>query len=184
MWRFLKRIRAAAASLSSSSPDEALARARARRRNAPVRAELPDLGPALREYEQNLEALIEAARARKLRVIFMTQPTLWKPSDMTAEETETLMFGFVGRGLREATAYYTPAALAEGIGRYNAVTRRVCARHEVECVDLAGNLKQDLSLLYDDCHFNSSGADQVARLLAAHLLGKPPFAPALSNENR
>jgi lysophospholipase L1-like esterase len=146
-----------------------------------MRSRLPELGPALHEYEQNLEALIQRGRARGLRMIFLTQPVLWKAT-MAPAEDETLMFGLVGPSLREATEYYTAAALAEGMVRYNETTLRVCRRQGVECLDLAGKLKADLSVFYDDCHFNISGAEQVAQLVAAHLLAAPPFAAAAARQ--
>jgi lysophospholipase L1-like esterase len=181
LWRFAKQTKAQFIDRSEANLARMVAGARARRRDLPVRSELPDLGPALEEYEGNLAALIEGGRARHLRVIFMTHPVLWKKTGMTREEIETLMFGYVGKELRQATAFYSPGALAEGMDRYNAATKRVCDRLGVECLDLAGNLKSDLSLLYDDTHFNISGCDQIAHFVASYLLGRPPFATAVAN---
>ena len=59
--------------------------------------------------------------------------------------------------------------------RFNEVMKRVCRRHEVECIDLAANLKSDLSVFYDDCHFNLNGAQQVAQLLTDYLKNRPPL---------
>ena len=179
LWRLAHKLRAGCTAWAAPEPARALAQARARRRNSPVwRSRLPDLGPALREYEQNLEALVDRSRARGLRIIFLTQPTLWKAAGMTPAEEATLLWGFVGRGLRDATEYYTPAALAEGMARYNEITRQVCRQRGVECLDLAGTLAADLSVFYDDCHFNTSGAEQVAQRLATHLLERLPFSAA------
>jgi len=179
LWRLAARSLAALHTLAAPPPEQAVAQARAQRRNARVlRSKLPDLGPALREYEQNLEALIVRGRERGLRMIFLTQPALWKQEGATPAETQTLMFGLVGREPGKATEYYAVPALAEGMARYNEVLRRVCRENNVECVDLAAKLKPDLSVFYDDCHFNISGAGQVAQLVAEHLLARPPFAPA------
>ncbi len=176
LWRAAKRLRAMTADFLQPPTERALAGIRARRRNtAEMRSRLPNLGPALAEYERNLETLIERGRSRRLRVIFMTQPVLWKPEGVTPSEAETLMFGYVGRTLMEARAFYSTQALAEGIARYNQVMMRVCQRRNVERVDLARDLKSDLSVFYDDCHFNISGAEQVAQILAAHLLNTPPL---------
>ena len=64
------------------------------------------------------------------------------------------------------------------MAQYNEVTRRVCEQDHVEIIDLAGNLKANLSLLYDDCHFNVAGAEQVAQLVVAHLLRTSPLGSA------
>ena len=179
LWRLAARLRRELHSLTAPPPEQAVAKARAERQNARIlRAKLPDLGPALREYGQNLETLIARARERGLRVIFITQPALWKPEGTTPEETQTLMFGLVGPQRSKATDFYAAAALAEGMARYNEVLRRVCRENNIECIDLAAKLKPDLSVFYDDFHFNISGAGQVAQVVADHLLAKPPFAPA------
>lgn len=179
LWRLVARLRSELRVMTGPSPEESLAQARAQRRNARVlRSKLPDLAPALREYEQNLQTLIVRGRERGVRIIFLTQPVLWKPEGTTPDETQTLMFGLVGPELRRATEYYAVPALAEGMARYNEVLRRVCRENNIECIDLAAKLKPDLSVFYDDCHFNISGARQVAQVVADHILAKPPFAPA------
>jgi hypothetical protein len=174
--RAAKGLRARADAILRPAPDQAVANVRSWRRNTrELRSQLPDLEPALAEYERNLETLLERGRSRGLRLIFMTQPVLWKREGVTPAEAETLMIGGVGRTLKESTAYYSPQALAEGMARYNDVMKKVCQRRNVECVDLARELKSDLSVFYDDCHFNISGAEQVAQLLANHLLNAPPL---------
>jgi lysophospholipase L1-like esterase len=179
IWRVYARAKSAIETAMAPAPAKALASFRARRQNArEIRTTLPDLEPALKEFEQNLEALLERGRAQGLRVIFLTQPTLWKSGSMPPAEEASLMFGLVKPTPQGAQAYYSAAALAEGMRRYNQVTRNVSARHNVECLDLAGNLKPDPSLLYDDCHLNISGAEQVARLIADYLLRSPPLAGA------
>ena len=116
-----------------------------------------------------------------LRIIFLTQPTLWKTEGLTPRESEALVFGWVGRN--PGDEFYAAEALARGMDRYNESTRRVCRERNVECIDLAATLKRDLSVFYDDDHFNLSGAEQVARLVAAQLLQTPPLknSPAAKN---
>jgi lysophospholipase L1-like esterase len=50
---------------------------------------LPDLNPALEEYGRNLNTLINLAQANGVRLIFMTQPTMWR-KDLTPQEKELL----------------------------------------------------------------------------------------------
>src|SRR5262249_59043271 len=90
-------------------------------------------------------------------------------------ESATLILGFGGRDPAKATVYYAAGALREGMDRFNAVTRAVCRERGVECVDLAADLSSDLSVFYDDCHFNITGAERVARRVAAAIEARPPF---------
>jgi hypothetical protein len=176
LWRAAKSLRAKMDAWLRPSPEQAVANVRSWRRNAQeLRTQLPDLGPALAEYERNLETLIARGRHRGLRLIFMTQPVLWKREGMPPAETETLMIGGIGRSLKDAKVYYSTAALAEGMARYNEVMRQVCQRRNVECIDLARDMKSDLSVFYDDCHFNISGADQLSQMLAEYLLNTAPL---------
>ena len=179
LWWLAVRTRTLLSALANPAAAKELTRARAWRRSARlVRPNLPELEPALREYQQNLRSMILRARDQHLRMIVLTQPTLWKTEGMSKAEADSLVFGWVGRTLREGGEVYAPAALAGGMARYNEVTRRVCREQNVECLDLAANLKSDLSVFYDDDHFNVAGAEQVARLLADHLLQGPPLTPA------
>ena len=180
LWRIAHRVRSTGRALFFPKPERALANELAaarlhRRQAAVIRSHLPDLDSALGEYEQNLKALIQRGRAQGWRMIFLTQPALWKAA-MTPAEENVLMFGIVGASVREATEYYSSQAMAEGMARYNETLVRVCREQGVECFDLAGKLPSNLSVYFDDCHFTVSGADQVAQLVAAYLLEKPPFS--------
>ena len=46
---------------------------------------------------------------------------------------------------------------------------------KVECIDLAPVLPGDTTLFYDDVHFNESGAEKVAEVLAQYILYRPPL---------
>lgn len=135
-----------------------------RRNRIGTREELPDLSTGLREYEKNLADCLKAARAKKVRVILVSQPVLWE--DGLPDHLDRLLWtGGVGSISGEGLEYYSTSALAEGMRRYNDRLRELAEAESVDFFDLAARLPRDDSVFYDDCHFNESGAVQVAALL-------------------
>jgi hypothetical protein len=130
---------------------------------------LPDLEPGLAEFRRNLNTMADLAAAHAVRLIFLTQPTMWR-QDLPARETAMLIKGRVAHPRSEGgIEYYSVKALAEGMARYNQVTLDVCRTRGMECIDLAAKLPKDLSVFYDDEHFNDRGARMVAEIVSDHL---------------
>jgi lysophospholipase L1-like esterase len=154
---------------------------RALRKNAKViRHALPDLASALKEYARNLNLMIDLSRNKSVRLIFLTQPVMWKPG--LPQELQDLMWsGGVGN-FREAieSEFYSVEALAAGMQMYNEKLKEVCRSREVECFDLASRLPapQDTTVFYDHCHFNENGAKEVANAVAHYMLERGPWANA------
>jgi lysophospholipase L1-like esterase len=147
-----------------------------RREAGQVIPALPDLAGALDEYSRNLKEVAALARAKSVRLVLLTQPTMWRPG-LPAELDALLWFGGVGDFQSVAgQPYYAVDALAEGIQRYNEVVLQTCASERVECIDLS-SLPKDTSVFYDDVHFNEAGARTVAAIVAAHFQARPPFTP-------
>ncbi len=141
---------------------------RHRRSASELRPQLPDLSTALEEYTRNLRSMHAIAKARGVRLIFMTQPTLWR-ADLPPALENLLWFGGVGDFQRlPGQPYYSAAALRGGLQRYNRAMLDVCRAEAIDCVDLA-TIDQDTSLFYDDVHFNEAGARAVAGVLSRHL---------------
>ena len=141
---------------------------RRNRREAPVvRERLPDLGPALAEYADNLRAIARAAARHGAKIVFVTQPAMWR-NDLPADLQRLLWMGGTGRFQKEAGhEYYSVSALAAGMDAYNRTLLATC--REVPgaiCVDLAALLPRDTTVFYDDVHFNESGSRRVAEVLA------------------
>lgn len=130
---------------------------------------LPDLQVGLREYAQRVQALQRECRARGLRCLFLTQPTLWR-ANLSPAEQHLLWFGWVGR-----EGYASAGDLSRGMGAFNQTLLSVCREDHLECYDLASVIPKDTSAFYDDDHFNISGARMVAQFLAVRLLASPPF---------
>jgi hypothetical protein len=142
--------------------------------------QLPDLSQPLADYRRNLEAIVSEARRGKVELIFLTQPSLWT-ADATPAEQRLMWLGGTGSFQEEpGHAYYSVAALADAMARYNAETLAVCRSHGLSCLDLASRLPADTTMFYDDVHFTEAGAARVGALLAEHLRAVKPavFGPA------
>ena len=131
---------------------------------------LPDLSVALDEYEGSLMAMTEVARRKAVRLILVTQPTMWR-TDLPPELQARLWLGGVGDFMNvQGQPYYSVRALTEALTLYNDRMRKVCAATRTECIDLAAQLPQDTRAFYDDVHFNENGARLVADIVATRLL--------------
>jgi lysophospholipase L1-like esterase len=135
---------------------------------------LPPLDPPLFEYRRNLNLMADLAAARGVRLVLVTQPSLWR-ADLPAAEQRLLVFGEV-RGLSSpGRAYFTTRALGRAMARYNETLLEVCRARGLDCVDAAKLIPRDTTAMYDDVHFNEHGARLLAAALAAHFRALPPF---------
>lgn len=146
-----------------------------RRHAGEIRDELPNLSPALEEYARNINQIIDIAQEKAVRLIFMTQPTLWKPG--LPQNLEALLWlGGIGDFQKESgKPYYSAAALEKGMKAYNDTLLRVCQERRIECLDLASRLEKDTTVFYDDVHFNESGARKVAEALSRYMIERGSF---------
>lgn len=176
-WRLLSRIRQtntlAVAADEIDVEDETgqnYSRRRQKRQAGPFRSELPDLTERLAEYSDNLNQIVDLAAANGVRLIFVTQPTMYRP-DLTPAE-ENLFWGGAGPGRKY---FYTSQAMIGGMARYNQRMLEVCRQRGVECIDLAAALPKDTTVFYDEVHFNENGSRLVSDVIANYLLSQPPF---------
>lgn len=132
--------------------------------------ELPDLKSGLEEYKRNINAIIDIARSRPVRIIFMTQPSLWK-KDMTAEEIDLLWYGWIES--HKSKRYYSVTALMRGMQEYNNTLLQVCRTRGVECIDLAKELPRNSTIFYDDVHFNDNGSLMTADVVSEYFRRYP-----------
>jgi len=123
---------------------------------------------------QRILALDAECRSRRLRCVFLTQPTMWREG-LPPEEQELLWFGWVGQRTKP-DGYMAVADLARAMDLYNRGLLDVCQQRGMECYDLASAIPPDTSAFFDDCHFNVSGARMVAQALAEYMMAQPPFA--------
>ena len=139
------------------------------RKDAMIVDQLPDLQPGLAEFRRNLNTLVDLAAANSVRLIFLTQPSIWREG-LPAWEAGFLIMGKVAHPQTPGkTEYYSVKVLADAMARYNQVTLEVCRIRGVECIDLAAMLPKDLTVFYDDVHFNDRGSRMVAEIVSDRL---------------
>jgi lysophospholipase L1-like esterase len=144
-----------------------------------IRNELPKLSSALEEYARNINMIIDVAQQKSVRLIFLTQPTMWKPG--LSEELSSLLWGGRVGALQQISGkpYYSVEALEIGMKRYNEILLNICQTRGMECIDLS-DLEKDTTVFYDDAHFNESGARKISMVLSNHILGREPFRGVVS----
>ena len=126
---------------------------------------LPDMTAALDEYGRIINLMIDEAQKQKLEIIFLNQSAIWKDS-MPDAEISRLWLGGIGKFQQEpGHVYYTPKALHHGLELYNQKLAATCAARHVKVIDIDSQIPHDLSVFYDDCHFNIEGTRQIANIV-------------------
>ncbi len=177
VWRVAKRIYLRFFGERPQDPGgRMITRWRENREQSDIRLDqLPNLGPGLDEYKNNLDKIIDSAVRRGIRIIFVSQPALWK-KNMLPEEKERLWMGGIGQFKTvPGQPYYTPEALAKGLETYNSLLASFCRWKGVEYIDSAARFPRDTDLFYDDCHFTIKGSERIARVISDYLLSRPPW---------
>jgi lysophospholipase L1-like esterase len=169
IWRMagtLARRFADAGTLVEDTAGSVYVRRRAIRQAAELDPQPPEIAACLDEFKTNLERIVDICHERKVRLIFTTQPVLWR-NDLDAENDSLLWFGQLRDG-----RFLSVEQLRRGMDRYNDSLRAVCRQRHVELIDLAP-LDGDASVFYDDCHFTETGAARVAALVAQWFAAHP-----------
>lgn len=120
-----------------------------------------ELSKALERYERDILNIVKACRARGLGMTFITQPTIY--SETMTDEAHRLLSQQTDDG-----RVFSHRALKEMMDAYNQRLLAVCARENIDCLDLASMLPKDTTVFYDDCHFNMTGCDLVSDAIAKH----------------
>lgn len=180
LWQTLRKLKTALTAQAESSRaqdrmgDIYVAWRKHRHDATNIRSALPDLSAALEEYRINLKEAAATARQRSIRMILVTQPSMWKPG-LPRELDALLWMGGVGDfQVRPGRPYYSVEALAQAMKLYNDAMLSVCKSESLECIDVS-DVDKDTSVFYDDVHFNEGGASVVARAVAKHILARPPY---------
>lgn len=148
-----------------------------RQKAAHVVNELPDLTTPLATFRSNLQTIVKVVKKHDAKLVFLTQPVLWR-SDLSEADQKRLWMGGIGDFMREpGHDYYSVAALAEAMHRFNAVTLEVCRETGTLCIDLAAKIPADTTVFYDDCHFGEAGSEKIAQAVHADIAKEVPFLP-------
>jgi len=145
--------------LVEDAAGEVYNRRRAARQAGTVARDLPPLDDCLGHFADNLRTMNAAAKRRGVRLIFTTQPVLWR-ADLSDQDQRLLWFGRMADG-----RFLSVDQLRGGMDRYNQTLRDVCEHAGVELVEL-DDLSGDPVVFYDDCHFTDTGSSRVAQRVA------------------
>lgn len=144
-----------------------------RRHASMIQDDLPPLSSSIEEFSGNVNRIVDIAQVKSIRLIFVTQPAMWKPG-LSKNLKDLLWFGGVGEFQKESgKIYYSEEALEKGIKMYNDALIRICNERNIECLDLANMLDKDTTVFYDDVHFNENGARIVANIISGYILSRP-----------
>ena len=140
---------------------------RGKRQSAAIISKLPNLEMGISEYQKNINYIADLAQQNSIRIIFMTQPTIWRP-DLLPAERSLLWMGW--KKHLNSGYYYSVEALAEGMKQYNDALLEICEQRKLECIDLADKLPKNTNVFYDDLHLNEAGSARVAEIVKNYLL--------------
>lgn len=130
---------------------------------------LPDLGPGIARYVANVKRILDVADRHDVRVLLITQPTLWRPGLSESERSLLWAGGPPFYALRDGADYYTVEALADGMARYNLALLEVCRERAALCLDAASELPRSGETFFDDVHFTDAGSARFAEIVAGRL---------------
>lgn len=166
-----------------------LAVAREYRRKATIIDKLPPLNSGLEEYERIVTLIANEARRRAIRIIFLTQPTMWK-EPMSKREEDLMWMGYADNESGNPVSWpywessrgrmYTIGAMARAMAAYNQRLTETCAKLNVECFDLAARIPRTFEMYFDDMHHTELGSQRVATELADYLKTREPFVKSPS----
>lgn len=132
------------------------------KKKSEILEELPDLTAGLNHYEKNILKIIKQAKDKNIRLVFVTQATMWKPNLEPQYEDLMLTSGFANN-----EAFYSTAAFYRGMEAFNERLKSVCKQQNIAYIDL--QLPKTTESFYDDFHFNESGAELASDQISKEL---------------
>lgn len=130
---------------------------------------IPD--QAVADHERHLREMVALLRARGVRPVLATYPTLVHPENLGA-------LSHVLDAERIYRVWFSARGLIDAGERLNAATRRVAAGLHVPLADLDAAVPRDRTHFADDVHYTDAGAHVVAEVVAAALAAEVPGATA------
>lgn len=122
---------------------------------------------SLDDFKKYLEEIIFVAQGHGVRLIFMTEPSVYQPN-LPPEIDEKLWMGWRGAG-SHLTVNLSPEFLFREMNRFNQTTRELSLKYGVELIDLEKSIPKDLDHFYDDVHLTPAGAQKAAEVITAYL---------------
>lgn len=137
-------------------------------RNFPLKRYL-----SLKDYERNLGNLFHYIKSDGVKVIFMTQPSLYK-EDMSSEELNPCWIYFkVCNEKIEGTIereFSSIESIRLAMEAFNRVAQETAISEQVAVLDLESMIAKDLSNFVDDVHFTENATQQIAEAVAKKII--------------
>ncbi len=137
---------------------------------------MPALDECLRAYAANLRRIADWAEARQVRLVMLTQGSLYRDAITPADEAR-LAFGSVDASALDdppPKRYFSVRAMRAMLGRYNDATLAMCAERKLACHDVDTFVPQTGAAYDDDIHVNAAGARMLGAELAKRLAAGGP----------
>jgi len=113
--------------------------------------------PCLSQYRKNIEEIINLGKSMKVRVIFLTQPSLFDDTPYW----RNMEGGFYW--IKKPAAKFSAATHWRLLDIYNQELIEVCKTKDIEYLDLASLIPHSDLYFYDSVHFTEKGAELVAQ---------------------
>ena len=131
---------------------------------------------SLPDFEFSLRSLVRTLEGDGVRVILVTQPSLYKNEMSQAESARIWFPATFCVTIRNPWVRGIPStgSMAAAMDAYNGVVLRVAEEEGVEVVDAASVIPRSLDFFGDDVHYTEQGAAALAESVArALLVGRP-----------
>ena len=147
---------------------EDLQEKRLRRRQIPFTEPHPSKG--LEDFLKNLREMIWVCRGHGVRLLLMTEPSIYTPS-VQPEIEKQLWMGLIQR-VPPPVNLPSPFFYKE-MSRFNDALRKLAKEEGVELIDLEKSIPKTAGYFYDDAHFKELGAAKAAEVIAGYLISHP-----------
>jgi hypothetical protein len=129
---------------------------------------------SLKMFERHLIAMTKYAKSDRVRVVLVSQPSLYKEA-MSSEEQKVLLFGrsFCYSPHQEFSYFKefpSYKSLYKAMRAFNQTTQKVALLENALFVDAANYIPKDLKHFVDDCHYTRNGAKLLAQVIAKSMI--------------
>jgi lysophospholipase L1-like esterase len=131
------------------------------RKDDPIRLVDVDEFASLAAFERNMRGIIHAVRGDGKRVVFATQPYLYREG-LSPEELSNVKFGKFMCVTSDGEAPNL-ASMALGMKNFNDATRKIAKEAGVPLIELAAALPKTGEYFLDDVHYTEKANAVVAR---------------------
>lgn len=116
-------------------------------------------------YRNNLRSIAGVCYANHINLIFCTQPTTWNSkTDDQCKEYSWMRY------LPNQDETVDESIMDSAMTTYNDVMREVAKDDSVYWVNMDKRIPKSTEFFYDDCHFNSKGAEMFSYQLSQYMM--------------